>query len=1150
MPPRNRLANQAEIDKERSKLLYPIRREDFLEEITRSKAYHDVPLGFRLPFYGFAFTYIWIQRDGYITFNRGLRNYRWPVKFPTPSLDSSREVDPSLIAPWFSSQDIPEDVPDAGVYLRKVDMDKDDDHVLVERLKQDFREGMIGVNVSFGPFPVFVPRHVLIVTWKNMTFTNARREERALKVGHSISFSDHTSVILAVLHYHYIPTTTTLLLQTNTYQLILATDEIRTYAMFNYDWIKWITHFDNFEGMNGHPAFYVITWTIKLTRCLQVGFNAGNRTRAYEVHPFSQHQRLTKLPDYGFGNGLNGRYYFQIDEEIWTGACIERELKFNWPDRIPITFFPRWGSMLGGTKVDLVGPCLPPGTHIKCKFDIFDVDGVRRDWNTATCVSPPTIFHGYVDLSVSLDGKGYFFVGKFYVQMNYKHVILHMARKDVHQKGVLPEPPDIVKEDLLVENDRFNQESPDSLRLAWNPELLSTRRDAPLELHLWGYREDTEKFPKLTYIEKLEEIPDNSGTYELRTENFQHRKNSATKDLTFGYISLNISSGFMDNEVTRMSPVVWSKTMPLAWYFRKQWEREHGVDKWRESFCNDWYLQEKYSDRFAITLFRCPCTLTQANLDRGRFTPDPSCNVIDKNCETFHREAHHCIRTGRPAVGGAGQQCCYDNQGELVRTGDSAFSGHPARSFNFGKHPYRWRYMVPTLSYWLHDKAPFYFCCKWAPGEENSESCYKYRYWRTSQDCSSYQPPGLGSVYGDPHLITYNHQPVTFNGKGEYVLTKVQDDYYNLDIQGRFEQVEPLHRFDPLVNGTRLTAIAAKDNESAIVEFRIRPLASSWRFQIFTIVDKEYVYFWDESMRVQNFKGVTIYQPVGTYNMSHVVAMFDSGAGIEVFASKGHMSAHVYMPLAMKGKTFGLLGNWTGIEDDNVFVAPDGSEYYYSTSENFFNQFGIKWRLRETPTYKVGTSLFFHDSVPLSQMEDPNFKPYFMNDKVKLENMELPPNLTFTKKDIGAICQDSKPCQYDYITTRDYNFAIQTKNFETKASNLARIINEKVIRCPELLRPRNGRKSSKDYHQNSVVIFSCDKGYRLEGYQNRKCHDTGLWSWGIEARCITEGEYYRKLAGNIFGIIIPIVLLVVIIIIFLIFRRRQRRDHYTGEKGM
>ena len=103
-----------------------------------------------------------------------------------------------------------------------------------------------------------------------------------------------------------------------------------------------------------------------------------------------------------------------------------------------------------------------------------------------------------------------------------------------------------------------------------------------------------------------------------------------------------------------------------------------------------------------------------------------------------------------------------------------------------------------------------------------------------------------------------------------------------------------------------MTAVAARDNQSSVVEFRIRPAAARWRYHMYVIVDKEYVFFWDDSMRVQNFRGVTLYQPAGIQNMSHIIAMFDSGAGVEVMSTSGRMIVHTYLPVRVKDYNHGI----------------------------------------------------------------------------------------------------------------------------------------------------------------------------------------------------------------------------------------------------
>ena len=694
----------------RRQLMYDYNLTDFTD-LTSSKPIHDQPLPFRLPFFGFDFNYVYIQRDGYLAFNKGLLSYEFPLKLPFSPTDPMIQEDPSIIAPWFALQDIAKDVPEAGVYLKMVNIGSERNITLRDRIILDFKEGMIGAAD-------FVPKYALIITWRNMTMIN-RRSERPLK--------------------------------TNTYQAVIATDEIRTYAMFNYEKIEWITHQDNYDGLKGFPAF--------------VGFNAGNTTRAYEFRPYSQNPRISLMTQMGYGNGFQGRYFFQIDEEVWPGACIDKELDPNLPDRLPLTFFPRYGHMLGGTLVNITGPCLSPSSIITCKFENWKVEGIYQDPNHATCISPPVMYHGYVDLTISVDDRT-LFLGRFYLQ-----------------------PPEVAEEGVVVLNDKDREEKPDMLPFKWQPTRLAWDMNAPVTISLWGYRESTDLYPSLTYIDVLAEgVRLGQREYELALDTFKDRYNNGLTDITFGYIAINLTNPRIFGDKVKTSPVIWSRTMPLAWYFKPQWDRIYKY-KWKEEMCSTWFDRESWADRFATTNFKCPCTRQQALLDKGRFSPDLECNIVDRKCDTFHRGALACFRSGRPSIGGSGQKCCYDDWDELIQTADTMYGGRPSRAFIYGKHPYKMRMMIPALSNWLHDEMPFFFCCKWQPGEDNSKTCQMYNHWRTSQDCSSYQPPAIGSVYGDPHFITYDGSNFTFNGKGEFTLTHVDTPVHKLDIQARFEQV-------------------------------------------------------------------------------------------------------------------------------------------------------------------------------------------------------------------------------------------------------------------------------------------------------------------------------------------------------------------------
>ena len=64
------------------------------------------------------------------------------------------------------------------------------------------------------------------------------------------------------------------------------------------------------------------------------------------------------------------------------------------------------------------------------------------------------------------------------------------------------------------------------------------------------------------------------------------------------------------------------------------------------------------------------------------------------------------------------------------------------------------------------------------------------------------------TVFGDPHIYTFDDTQYTFNGKGEYVLTRVNTNRNQLDVQARFEQV-PYNDRGPIL-ATQLTAIAGQ----------------------------------------------------------------------------------------------------------------------------------------------------------------------------------------------------------------------------------------------------------------------------------------------------------------------------------------------------
>jgi hypothetical protein len=146
----------------------------------------------------------------------------------------------------------------------------------------------------------------------------------------------------------------------------------------------------------------------------------------------------------------------------------------------------------------------------------------------------------------------------------------------------------------------------------------------------------------------------------------------------------------------------------------------------------------------------------------------------------------------------------------LMLTYDQQWGSRPHRSHNLGYLPWNEANKVPTLSHWFHDMVPMYMCCLWQ--EEQSVGCETYRFERRpSQDCIAYQSPSIGAVFGDPHVATFDGLEYTFNGKGEFVLVRVDDVKDKLDVQARFEQLPD--NFYGEVRATHLTAVAGLSSQ-------------------------------------------------------------------------------------------------------------------------------------------------------------------------------------------------------------------------------------------------------------------------------------------------------------------------------------------------
>lgn len=130
-------------------------------------------LNFQLPFFGFRYNYTRLSLHGSLEFSDPPVSYpSYPLVFPNK--DWPKQNDPAFIGIFFSKcrigniRETDKDQRKPGVYFRlEKDLENRIDLFGVEvreRLKWDIRTGVIGADS-------FEPKHAIIATWKNVTFS-------------------------------------------------------------------------------------------------------------------------------------------------------------------------------------------------------------------------------------------------------------------------------------------------------------------------------------------------------------------------------------------------------------------------------------------------------------------------------------------------------------------------------------------------------------------------------------------------------------------------------------------------------------------------------------------------------------------------------------------------------------------------------------------------------------------------------------------------------------------------------------------------------------------------------------------------------------------------------------------------------------------
>uniref|UniRef100_A0A0K0F7J0 Protein mesh (inferred by orthology to a D. melanogaster protein) n=1 Tax=Strongyloides venezuelensis TaxID=75913 RepID=A0A0K0F7J0_STRVS len=1154
--------------------LYPFGERFFDRELAhRPWMDKQIDLDFFFPYYGFRFNYTFIFHEGFIAFS-----HPWyiqpPYTYPTPQWP--KKPDPTLIAAFMADQQMqhvgdtrisnvwfriverpyqligynsletdftddttrirndPMERQPLGVYSYddsrfyrtyrgrqlKTENGRLEDPEFLDKITNDIREGMVGARG-------WKADYALIITWERMSYggapkiTNLDDYERAKR-------------------------------WQNTYQMVIATDEIRSYVMLNYAHINWTSSAQAGALTGGRGG----------KQSALVGFNGGNGTGWYEL-PYSAEGNSYKLVQYG-STQIAGRWLARVDEQIQYGGCSN-------DSRGLLELSQQYGNMLGGISLNVSGPCYRPFDIIKLQFDEITLDCERIDMVIARCVIPVnSVFKiGLVEVKLSVDGgKNYPWWTKFYILQP------GLARRRVN---LINDPRDV--------NNNWNNFNAQNLSLSWEWQNITTNPNAIVDISLYGYWEDVEghSFKKIGHLAR--NYP-NTGQYTFNPRSLifdDEADPEAWRWYFGGIVQVSLSDPWLED---RGDGIYWSSPVSFGWFFQQKWEFEKGKH-WALEICQEWFDYDGRRENFAMELepkIPCPCTLNQALVDIGRFTSLPDCDMESDHKCYYTQGAQHCVLSTFSVWTGAGQVCCYDYEGWLMFSDDFEYNdqylrfyspGVPYRAHPWGSYPYKRPPYVPTMSNLYNDLLPYDFCCKWAG------HCEFYFWRRQTSSCQMYETPSIGFIYGGSHIVTFDGGRYSFHGKGYYVLTMHKSKNHDLMIQGRLEQ-PPKTIWEDEVRSTVLTGISAKDNGSSIVEVFARKDFRRWRYKTDVYVDGVRVYFDMPWKKIQTFQGVTIRNPPRNMNQSDIDIMFTTGVGIRVQESRGllniivtlppnykeesiydpfsieeNLSTIINMNLTMRGtlseydrcmntyRTQGLLGTYNGRVEDE-FTTPNckiiRAPYPQSEGDarNLYYNFGEKWRLDRNLDLPM---LFNPDRKPIYDplsFANPNFEPIF--NPWLYTNSSFYEQFIFTRDEVKVVCQGDPSCEYDYIMTGRREVGLTTLDYQKQYSQFKRKGEVKHQSCGPLMKNPGVIKypPGNNYLDGVTVTFTCTPEYFLHGDQIRECKN-GTWSKGWWAWCRLRSEEIalKWMTGILSSVAILIALTLIFCLCHKVGRARQ-----------
>ncbi|CAF3739978.1 unnamed protein product [Rotaria sp. Silwood1] len=759
----------------------------------------------------------------------------------------------------------------------------------------------------------------------------------------------------------------------NTFQIVLATDGDRSFAFILYHDLQWAG-----PGYTTEPY-------------AQAGFNAGDGI-AFEMLPYSRTEDVIRLVHESNVN-VPGLFVFRVDtDKIGAGGCGT--------NASVATLRPRISSQLGFTALNIQGPCFDNGTKPKCRFDSSSqiVDGLIIDRFRVICLTPFASIYGPVLVSLSIDdGNSYISAGIFtYAPLRFG------------------------SDDVTIETGNGDN-------------LLNVGHSVTLT---WRFSESTrDTFPDETKID--------IELWKVSLKNWSQLQQESPSVI----LAQNLNSTFSSIRLQLPESISSITTCFIRVVARFESKTYAGLNtgilivrnpsSLASQSCVEWSRRQPEPSTWnGGSLLPCPMTRTQA-VAAGRccYEFDSQCyrgNPDSNNCwlhrarpQRDEQSAVECYLSKSSNIHGAGAECCYDIEGQLITRGTGAGTDD------------RYRLASSPVQHFFDDTLPYLQCCMM---DTHDDICNTYMRYRPPRRGSNTMGEN-GGTWGDPHFITLDGTSYMFNGYGEYTYLAISED---LSPPAAFNPFEQSYRFMsqirtiPIssndVTVTKGFAARSSDPESqpiSITVSRRENLVVRRGTEMIEFEDNINTFFFPEMTIERNLTDGIVLTLSWTLSVTIQINL------IEMTSPSAILVLNVAASVAgmFRGRTYGLLGTYDN-QATNDLRAQDGQIVSSTASlEQIHQQFGVTWAIDST------TSLFHYESDQSAEFfkeQNRLFLPSFTQPSVSPEQDEsirrackIDPTLESSSWSIAQ-----RTCYYDISVTKDETFGQTSFNAGDEISSI------------------------------------------------------------------------------------------------------------------